>query len=224
MAIDKSILDLLGVHIIFAVVTAALLLLPLGLSINVLLLVAVVFYNVLIPMIAKLRNHEEWLEIWIFVAMLSVLQIFPDWFLAEGLGVLNFIDKSPPMVGAVPLYMGGLWAIPLFVIVYTGSRARETRGETAGYFVVAILSLAVFGLAEATMWMLGSWETLAQVVVANVALYILVPEVILGLTALSACEESKSSGLPTKLLAALRVMVIYIGNASLFYLIVEVLL
>lgn len=224
MELDKSILDLLGVHVVFAILTAIVLLLPLGLSINILLLIAVLLYNLLIPLTAKVRDHPDWLQIWVFVAMLSVLQIFPDWFLSDGLNVLNFIDQSAPMIGAVPLYMGGLWAIPLFVIVYTSIRVKETKGETMGYVVAAILSLAIFGVAEATMWMLGSWQTLAQLVVANIALYILVPEMILGMTAVQEYERTNASGMLTKLVAAFRVMILYIGTASLFYLIVEVVL
>lgn len=222
--LDRSMMDLLGVHIVFTLFTAILLILPFGLSINILLLIIVVFYNLLLPLAAKRRNHPEWFCVWTFVAILSILQIFPDWFLADGLNVLNFIDQSFPMVGAVPLYMGGLWAIPLFLIVYAGSQISESRGRLQGYLVAGILSLAIFGMAEATMWMLSSWETLAQVVVSHVALYILIPEMLLGMTALLAYDSVRDRGLHYKLMASYLVMALYIGNASLFYLLIEVLL
>jgi hypothetical protein len=219
-----SLADLIGVHIIFAVFAAAVLVFPLGLSVNILLLIVVVFYNLLIPLVARWREHPDWFEIWEFVVILSLLQIFPDWFLAEGLNALNFIDQSPPMVGSVPLYMGGLWAIPLFVVIYVSSKITQERGRLQGYSVAAILSLVIFGIAEATMWTLSSWETLAKVTVGHVGLYILVPEMILGMTALLAYDSVKGKGLLYTLVASYLVMTLYIGNASLFYLIIEVLL
>jgi hypothetical protein len=221
---DRSVRDLVLVHLIFAVIAAATLMIPATLTINVRLLIVVTAYNVLLPIVAHQQGHDDWKGIWVFCIMLSVLQIFPDWFLSAGLNVLTFIDQSAPMVGDVPLYMAGLWAIPLFIIIYAGHRVSEQRGRLGGYVAAGSLSLLIFGMAEATMWMLSSWDTLAQVVIGHVALYILLPEVILGMTALLAYDTVRNRGLIYKLVAAYLVMTLYMGNASLFYLVVEVLL
>jgi hypothetical protein len=128
------------------------------------------------------------------------------------------------MVGAVPLYMAGLWAIPLFIIIYAGEKVTESRNTVSGYITAALLALLIFGAAEASMWMLSSWETLASIVLGNIALYILLPEMILGVSAFFAYGIVKERKLWQKITAAYLVMVLYIGNASLFYLLIEVLL
>lgn len=221
-SLRKSLVDLLIVHIVFAALAAAILLLPMTLTINVKLLIVVCVYNILLPGFAKWRGHTEWTNIWIFSILLSFLMVIPDWFLAEGLGALNFIDKSFPMIGPVPAYMAGLWAIPFFIIIYASEQITKSRSALEGYIGAASLSLMIFGAAEASMWMLSSWETLAQVVIGNIALYILVPEMILGVSALFVYRLVKDRTL--WLLADYLIMALYIGNAALFYLFVELLL
>jgi hypothetical protein len=99
--------DLVAAHIIFAVIVVIALLLP-NSPIGARLLIAVIAYNVIIPITAVWRGHKRWLEIWIFVLPISILQIFPDWYLAHQLEVLSFPVDGFPMIGDVPIYMAGL--------------------------------------------------------------------------------------------------------------------
>lgn len=220
-SLKKSLLDLLIVHIVFSAITTAILLLPIALTINVKLLIVVCVYNILLPGFAKWKGHADWTSIWLFSFLLSLLMVIPDWFLVE-IGALNFIDQSFPMVGPVPLYMAGLWAIPFFIIIYASEQIAKSRSVLMGYVSAAALSLIIFGAAEASMWMLSSWETLAQVVIGNVALYILVPEMILGVSALLVYRRVKDRTL--WMLTNGLIMTLYLVSAALFYFIIEVVL
>jgi hypothetical protein len=85
--------DLFLLHIIFSVLCVIILTALPTIAIGLRLLILVVIYNILVPLIGKWRNHSEWLGIWSFVFPLSILQVFPDWFLATQLNVIVFPDS-----------------------------------------------------------------------------------------------------------------------------------
>ncbi|MDF1538977.1 MAG: hypothetical protein P1Q69_08740, partial [Candidatus Thorarchaeota archaeon] len=178
---ENQILDLILMHIVFAIPTALILIIFQDVAIGARLLIVVVLYNILLPVWAHLRDHKDWLEIWLFVLPLSILMVFPDWYLASQLQALSFPPDGFPMIGAVPFYMAGLWAIPLFLIVFTGLLFKE-KGTPMTYLTIIIMSLLLFGGSEATLWMLGSWYAHDVFMIGNVALYIIIPELILGLS------------------------------------------
>ncbi|MEE9540454.1 MAG: hypothetical protein V3V85_03045, partial [Candidatus Thorarchaeota archaeon] len=179
---DPSIPDFVYVHLLFAVVAAAVLLFPATVGISARLLVVVIAYNVMIPLVALQRGHSEWIRIWLFAFALSILQIWPDWYLSAELGVLAFPDEGYVMIGAVPAYMAGLWAIPLFTIIYVGQLVQRRWADKWVLVIVGALTLAIFGSAEATMWMLPSWYAVGVTMIGHVAVYIVVPEIVLGLS------------------------------------------
>ncbi|MFW9909056.1 MAG: DUF6989 domain-containing protein [Candidatus Thorarchaeota archaeon] len=217
---ENPILDLILMHFVFAIPTALILAIFQDVAIGARLLVVVVLYNVLLPLWAHFRDHKEWLEVWTFVFPISLLMIFPDWFLALQLEVLSFPADGFPMIGAVPIYMVGLWAIPLFLIVYTGLLMRS-KGVPMTTLSILIMSLLLFVGSEATLWMLGSWYAHDVLMIGNVAIYIIIPELLLGLSTYIGYLITRKMGIVHRLVMAFIIMVMYIGNASFFYFIIE---
>ncbi|MHA2083398.1 MAG: DUF6989 domain-containing protein [Candidatus Thorarchaeota archaeon] len=212
--------DLLVAHIIFAIIVVIVLLLP-NSPIGARLLISVIAYNVIIPIIALRRGHKRWLEIWIFVLPISILQIFPDWYLALQLDVLSFPVDGFPMIGDVPIYMAGLWAIPLFIIVYVGLEVDEKRSRLVAYGAVVVICLTIFVLAEETLWILPSWSAQNVTMISHVAIYIIIPEVILGMSTFASFLIIREKAIWEKLVWAFLVMTLYLGSVNLFYFIIE---
>lgn len=218
---DSNIKDLVLAHVIFAVLCVIILLIPIAAGIGLRLLILVVAYNVLIPILGILRNHRNWIPLWIFSIILSVLMIMPDWYLADVLGTVVFPADGFPKIGSVSTYMAGLWAIPIFVILFLGNEIRNSKSETWGYLVIAFLSILIFGVAEETMWMLPSWYAVGVTMVGHVAVYIIVPEILLGLSSYFCYLNIKDRSYLWWILGAFVVMVFYIGSASFFYFLIE---
>lgn len=212
--------DLMLIHIIFAVLCVIVLLIP-GLVIGVKLFTLVTAYNIMVPATAYFRSYNEWLPIWFFALVLSIFQIFPDWFLATQLETIVFPDDGFFMIGPVSGYMAGLWAIPLFVILFVGLEVGKRKPHQVTYAVVAILTLAIFGLAEETMWMLPSWSAQNVTMIGHVAVYIVIPEILLGISTLISYQLVRERPVWLWIIGAFTVMILYIGNISFFYLIIE---
>ena len=222
---DPSIRDFVYVHVLFAVVAAAVLLIPATAGISARMLVVVIAYNVMIPLVALQRGHTEWIRIWLFAFALSILQIWPDWFLSAELGVLAFPDDGFFMIGTVPVYMAGIWTIPLFVIIYVGQFIQTRWTDKWVLAIVGALTLAIFGTAEATLWMLPAWYAQGVAMIGHVAVYIIVPEIVLGLSTYIAYDVIRERPLWMIAIAAFLVMVLYLGCAVLsFFMIDRVLL
>jgi hypothetical protein len=217
---ENPILDLILMHIIFAIPTALILAIFQDVAIGARFLVVVILYNTLLPLWAHFREHNDWLEVWIFVFPISLLMIFPDWFIASQLEVLSFPVDGFPMIGTVPIYMAGLRAIPFFLIAYTGLQVRP-KGVPMTTLAVLVTSLLIFGGSEVTLWMLGSWYAHDVLMIGNVAIYIIVPELILGLSIYIGHLMTREMSIPHRLVMAFIIMIMYIGNASFFYFIIE---
>ncbi len=215
--------EALWFHLVFSVLCVPVLLVP-GPGVGVRLCILVLVYNIALPVTAKLRGHAEWAGIWLFALILSFFQVFPDWFLSAQLGVLVFPEDGFPKIGTVSGYMAGLWAIPIFIILYTASRIRARYTPAAGYAAAALLSLVIFGLSEQTVWMLPSWYAQNVHMIGHIAVYIIVPEIILGMSCVCAYELVRGRGHVAKVPAAFLVMLLYLGSAAWFYFVVERLL
>ncbi len=218
---DPSIRDVVYVHLLFAVVAAAVLLFPATVGISARLLVVVIAYNVMIPLVALQRGHTEWIRIWLFAFALSILQIWPDWYLSAELGVLAFPDDGVLMIGTVPAYMAGLWAIPLFTIIYVGQLVQKQWADKWVLVIVGALTLAIFGSAEATMWMLPSWYAVGVTMIGHVAVYIIIPEIVLGLSTYITYDIVRERPLWMIAIAAVLVMILYLGCAVLSFFMIE---
>jgi hypothetical protein len=181
-------------------------------------------YNILVPLVGKFREHHNWISIWIFVFPLSLLQVFPDWYLADQLGVIVFPDSGFLSIGSIPVYMAGLWAIPLFIILYIGDRMNKEKSLPVSVLTVALCSLAVFGISEETLWALPAWYAQNVAMIGHVAIYIIIPEIILGLSTFLGYNHAREKTWWYKIICAYVIMILYIGNASFFYFMIETIL
>ncbi len=188
------------------------------------LFILVVVYNIMLPVYGYVRKYTEWLNIWLFVFLLSLFQIWPDWFLSAELGILVFPEDGFIKIGTVSLYMAGLWAIPLFLIIFVGLKINERYSKSKTYLSVTMLSLLIFGLAEQTMWMLQSWYAQNVTMIGHLALYIIIPEIILGITSYYCFILTQEKKNLLKIPVTFIVMILYLGSAVLFYFIFERLL
>ena len=129
----------------------------------------VIAYNLLLPVWAKAAGFGHWFRAWLCLLPLSVFQVLPDWFLSAGLGVLHFPDLGAPRFETVPVYMAGMWVIPLFWV----SQARSIWGA-------ALVALLIFAFAEWFARPLQIWVASGVSQSFGVAHYVLLPEALLG--------------------------------------------
>lgn len=221
ITISKIERDAILVHISFIISCLVVILIPFGIEIGVKLFILVIIYNLLILIVSIWQGHKSWLNIWLFIFFISLLQIWPDWVLSEELNVLVFPEDGLFKIGTVSGYMAGLWVIPLFLIVFIGQRLQERYSKRIGYLSVVLMSLLIFGLSEQLMWMLQSWYAQNVVMIGHIALYIIIPEIILGLSSHYFYEMLKERNHWYKLPAAFIVMVLYLGSAIFFYFLIE---
>ncbi|TFG97064.1 hypothetical protein E4H12_09580 [Candidatus Thorarchaeota archaeon] len=223
---DKSIKDFILIHVIFAVLAAITLLFPFPTaSVDGKMLVLVILYNALIIIEFNLKGHDEWKSIWLFSFILSLFMVFPDWYLAETLGALVFPTGGLPMIGgSIPLYMAGLWSIPFFIIIFVGKEIQKRKSIEMTYGIVAIIGVLIFVLSELTLVNLPSWTATVTGITGNLAWYIIIPELLLALSAFICYEYILEKKIWMTIIGAFTVMIFYIGNASFFYFLIETLL
>ena len=177
------------------------------------ILALTVLYNIALPIACHFRGDRDSLAAWRFLLPLSVLMVLPDAFLAAHLKVLVFPDTGAPFLGPVPLFMAGLWVVPLFLVLQAGE-----RWGAAG---AALASLVIFTLAEATLWAVPVWQARDVAQIGHVAVYLVVPETVLGVSAWLAWRATRHAGPAIRTLAAASVMVLYLGNCALFWFLLE---
>lgn len=223
---NKSIKDFVIIHVIFAILAAITLLFPFPTAtIDGKMLIIVILYNALIVVEFNLKGYSEWRNIWLFSITLSLLMVFPDWYLAETLGALVFPTGGLPMIGgAIPIYMAGLWAIPFFIIIFIGSEIQKKKSTQFTYLIVSIITVIIFVLSELTLVYLPSWTATVTGMTGNLAWYIIIPELLLGLSAFICYNAITGREIWMNLTGSFIVMILYIGTASFFYFIIETLL
>ena len=121
--------DALLIHLVFGLICVIVLLFPAEIGIGLKMLILVLIYNFALPVFALARGRRAWIEIWLFAFILSLFQVFPDWFLSAQLNILAFPEDGFRKIGTVSLYMAGLWAIPVFIIIYVFRRVKERFSE-----------------------------------------------------------------------------------------------
>jgi len=223
---NQSIKDFVIIHVIFAVLAAITLLFPFPTAtIDGKMLLLVIMYNALVVVEFNLKGYSEWRNIWLFSITLSLLMVFPDWYLAETLGALVFPPGGLLMIGgAIPLYMAGLWSIPFFIIIFIGKVIEERKSIQMTYLIVSIVSVVIFVLSELTLVNLPSWTATVTGMTGNLAWYIIIPELLLGLSAFICYNAITGREIWMNLSGAFIVMILYMGTVSFFYFLIETLL
>ncbi|MEM1116845.1 MAG: hypothetical protein AAF845_13425 [Bacteroidota bacterium] len=228
---SRSARDAVAFHVAFAVVAVAVLFVPPGAGPEAVaasggvplgwrLLALVVLYNVALPLVGRARGHAEWASLWLAMALISVWQVVPDAFLVEVLGTLRFPDTGGPRLGGVPLAMAGMWTIPLWIAVFA---SRQVAGADVlrGALLAAAFAGVILVSSEATLWALPIWEAVGVRSLGPVALYVIVPEVVLGATAYLAYVLTRERPLILRMLAGSAVALIYLGGLAASYLVVD---
>ncbi|MHA2405384.1 MAG: DUF6989 domain-containing protein [Candidatus Hermodarchaeia archaeon] len=219
LSLESTERDVLFIHLFFIVLCAIVLLVPIPILVGPRLFILVMVYNIMIPLTGWWRKHTEWLNLWFFAFLLSLLMLFPDWFLADPLGILVFVDDGFPNIGPVTGYMLLLWAIPLFIITFIGLRVVERRNEPLAYGVVALTSFLIFVGAEAGLTFV--WHAQNVFMIGSVATYIIIPEIILGISSFWMYQHIKAKPHWWKLIGAFLIMLLYLGSACCFYFLID---
>ena len=219
---EKSTRDFIIVHLIFIGLCFAVLIIPTPIAMGIKLFILVTSYNLLILLIGLFRKYDEWVKLWVFVFFISLFQIWSDWFLSAQLNVLVFPEDGLFKIGTVSGYMAGLWAIPLFLICFIGLKLKEKHSYTKTLVVVGLISLTIFGFSEQSLWMLQSWYPQnVTLIFDHIAIYIIIPEVLLGLTTFYYFQKIKGKNYLTLIGVSFIIMILYLGNASFFYFLFE---
>lgn len=210
---------LLGFHALFGVVAVlALGFAPAGFY-GIAITALVVGYHVALVGWSAWRRQREWLVLWGFLLPLSLLQVVPDWILVEQIGSLQFFDHGVPRIGAVPVYMAGMWMIPLFVIVRCAD--AMPRGGMRP-LAALIAALVVFGAAELLAAPLGLWAMRGvDEAFMGAALYVLPAEALLGLAAWWGHRLMRGRAWPLRALVAAGISVLYTGALITGYFFIE---
>jgi hypothetical protein len=218
---NRSEKDAILIHSLFTLLCGVVLFVFSHIAIGHRLLFLVIVYNIAVPAWGILRKNKQWTSLWLFTFILSLFQVFPDWFLSAQLNVLVFPEDGCFKIGTVSGYMAGLWTIPLFIIIFVGEQVNKRLSAPAAYFSVAAASLLLFGGSEAFLWLLPSWYAQNVTMFGHIALYILIPEIILGMSAYACYLAIKEKPHGIKLPSAFMVMLLYLGSAAFFYFIIE---
>ncbi|RJP75976.1 MAG: hypothetical protein C4522_19785 [Desulfobacteraceae bacterium] len=215
--------DAFVVHALFSLICILMIVAPVNVRTGIRLFVLVIVYDLILVFVGWFRKDRDWLQLWIFVSILSLFQVFPDWFLSAQLKILVFPEDGLFKIGTVSGYMMGLWTIPLFIIVFVGEQMEKRFSSGKAALGVGFLSLIMFGGSEQTLWMLESWYARNVTMVGHVAIYILIPEIILGLATWYGYKMVKSRNVLYKTIAAFGIMQLYLGSAAYFYFVLETL-
>jgi hypothetical protein len=176
------------------------------------------------PVWGYIQKDSGWLNLWLFALILSLFQVFPDWFLADQLDVLVFPADGCFKIGAVSGYMAGLWTIPIFIAVFVGERIQYRYSPNIAYLAAGAVSFILFAGSEQTLWLLPAWHAENVFMIGHTAVYIVIPEIILGLTAFFGFQQVKTKPIRYKIIAAFLVMQLYLGSAAFFYFLIESIL
>jgi len=164
--------------------------------------------------VARAAGRPDWLAALGVLIPISIFQVLPDWFLADGLGTLTFPDTGAVRIGdAIPLAMAGMWAIPLFV-VYLAARGSAARG--------AVAALVLFALTELAAPAVDLWGPAGGVTEAlGVAVYVLPAEAALGAATVVAVRETAGRSPGVRIVAAAAVSTLYTGALALSWFLID---
>lgn len=215
--------DAIAFHAAFGVAAAVGIALP-GKHLGLRIWGLVIGYHVAIVKVATQRMHRDWLVALQFIFPLSVIMILPDGYLATGLRTLVFPDMGVGQIYGVTSFMSFMWTIPLFASTMVG-RGFESRGfGISGCALGAGLSaLCLFLGSEEILTRIPIWYATENATkkIGNVALYVIIPEFLIGVLTFLACRLCISRQVPKHLqiFGAFLIMSNYLGNLVLCYMI-----
>jgi hypothetical protein len=213
--------DALIIHGLFALLCFIILILPVEIGAGVKLFVLVAVYNIVMAGYGLLKKDKEWFDIWLFCFILSIFQVFPDWIIADILKAIVFPEDGLFKIGSVSGYMAGLWSIPMFLILFICEKINARISRPAAYLTAGIIAFLIFFMSEQTVWLIPSWYAVKVKMIGFSAVYILIPEIILGLGTYRCYEEIRGQSHWIKVPAGFLVMLLYTGSVVFFYFLFE---
>lgn len=203
--------DTLLFHLAFALLASAVVLFTPTAQFGRWIVVLALAYNLLLPLFAVVRGHHDWLGRWLFLLLVSSLQVLPDWVLADVTRTLYFPDHGIPRIGgAVPAYFMGLWIMILFPVTLIADHSGRGR-----YVVAALLGGIAFTAAEWMAAPLHLWSPVNVPTVAGFAVYPIPAEMVLCVAALWLYRTTRHDGVLERAWAATLVPLAYAGALTI---------
>lgn len=206
-------------HLFFIPPTLVLFLLPLSLGRSILF--SVILYHILFLGYMMYYKLSEWKSIYQFLAPLSFFLVFPDLFLSNFLGVLVFPNSGFFHWISVSDYMAGMWVIPLFLALQFGKEISLRYSDTLGAITAGIFALILFTVSEELCALIPIWYAQKVHMISHVALYVIVPEGILGYSVYWMYDKVKGN-LAKSVVGSFLTAMIYTGSLVFFFFFIEV--
>lgn len=204
--------DAVTLHGWFALAAAAVLAVPTALSPGWRMAVVVAAYVVAVVTVA-VRRRPGWRPVLELVVPLSGLLLVPALVLSGELGALTAATDGFPDLGQVSWYMGGLWVLPLFLVVFTAEAVEVRQGRTLGYATAVGLSAVLFVALEAALPSVPVWQPGDVATIGRVALFVLPADVLLGVAAYAAHVNLVDRARWLRVPVAALLMLLYLGAA-----------
>jgi hypothetical protein len=211
----------IGLHLIFTPLALIFFLLPISLGKSIFF--SVVIYHILFIFFILYYKVTEWKWIYFYLAPLSFFLVFPDLFLSKFLGVLVFPNSGFFHWISVSDYMAGMWLIPLFLALQIGKEISKKYSDTLGLVSAGVFALILFSLSEEFCALIPIWYAKNVHMFSHVAIYVIIPEGILGFSVLWIYERVKGN-IMMSLVGAFLTSMIYTGSLVFFYFFLETIL
>lgn len=213
--------DLFVFHAAFLGFSAAIMALPMEMPAGQRLLILLGTYHVAFPLVAWRLGHREWVRMWTFLAPLSALLFYPQLVLSVEYAAVVFNATGAPEIARVPLYAGLLWTIPLLMVVYGGRRLARFLGAGWSTLLVGGLSAAVVYAAESLNARVDLWYAQHVLLLGDVAVYAIVPNILLGVGAWAVYEATRRRHAVLRVGSAFVTMLTYQGALTASYFLFE---
>lgn len=207
---QQRVKDALLFHTLFFAIAIPIALTQSGKSLGLAVTLLALGYNIALPLTGHLRGDREWVQLWLFLLPMSMTLPLADWMLVERMRTLVFPDHGIARIGgAVPVYFMGLWIMLLWQVCWLAGTVRHS------YRFAAIVSLLAFLVWEWAARPMHLWHAVGVKQVAGFALYPLIPEMLLGMSALWMWRQCGHAAWPKRVAAGISISVFYAGALSL---------
>lgn len=198
--------DALWFHGVFFLITVPLAAWLRGPMLGYALCLFALVYNIALPLWGSRRGHTQWVAMWQFLLPVSFALPLADWMLVNQLGTLSFPGDGVPRIGgAVPIYFLGMWVMLLWQVMWFAEHTGRPYLAAAGF------ALAGFVGWEWIAPFLALWEPVGVRMWAGIALYVIVPEVLMVLATMFLWHTTQAQPRAVKVAAALGVAPLYAG-------------
>jgi hypothetical protein len=207
-------------HLFFIPPAFLLFILPLTLGKSIFF--SVILFHILFLGYATYYKISEWKSIYMFLAPLSFFLVFPDLFLSYFLGVLVFPNSGFFYWISVSDYMAGMWVIPLFLALQFGKEISSRYTDTMGALAAGLFAAVLFTISEELCALIPIWYAKKVRMISHVALYVIIPEGILGYSVYWIYDKVKGN-LTMSIVGGFLTAMIYTGSLVFSFFFIEVL-